>query len=86
MQELVQGVEEPEAALQAAGLYFAFDSAVCWVTPGQLAVLTEELEAMEASLSYELSAYYIQDCLLRARFANDRVTHTRTARGAEVDF
>ncbi len=85
-QDLVRDVKEPEAALQAAGLYFSYDAAVCWVTPRQLAVLTEELEAMEQNLSYELTAYYVQDCLLRARFANDRVTYTRTERGVEVDI
>lgn len=132
---------DPEAALQAAGLYFAYDSAVCWVTPAQLAVLTEvgrcfaslfaslamvcdhhiepwhahppghqmssdsllyvhddlpcvfvswchvcqELEAMEATMSLEITGYYITDCLLRARHANDRVSCVRTARGVRTE-
>ncbi len=80
-QELVRGEAEPEAALQRAGLCFSYDAAVCWVTPGQLAVLEEELAAMEETLSYELTGYYITDCLLRAKHANDRVTYTGNDRG-----
>lgn len=85
VQELVADAPEPEVALQAAGLYFAYDAAVCWVTPGQLAVLTEELEAMEETMSMEITGYYITDCLLRARHANDRVTYVRTRSGVRVE-
>lgn len=61
MQGIVAGREEhPEEALQAAGVFFAYGSAVVWVTPAQLAELTAELEAMEASLAIELTGYYIQ--------------------------
>lgn len=61
MQGIVAGREEhPEEALQAAGVFFAYGSAVVWVTPAQLEELTAELEAMEASLAIELTGYYIQ--------------------------
>ena len=52
----MEGARDPEEALRAAGLYFAYDSAAVWVSPAQLAVLTAELEAMEATLSYEVRA------------------------------
>jgi len=78
LQGIVAGREEhPEEALQAAGVFFAYGSAVVWVTPAQLEELTAELEAMEASLAIELTGYYIQDCLLRARAANDRMPYSR---------
>lgn len=79
LQEVVIGREDdPEAALQAAGLFFSYDTAVVWVTPYQLQELTLELTAMEDSMAVELTAYYVQDCLLRARASNDRmpIKHT----------
>jgi hypothetical protein len=69
---------DPQAALEAAGLHFAYDSAVNWVTPGQLAVLTAELEAMSMdATSMDITSYYVTDCLLRAQAANNRVTYVR---------
>ena len=47
LQALVDGAEEPEAALQRAGLFFN-DGAVAYLTPAQKAVLVAELEDMEA--------------------------------------
>ena len=59
---------DPQSALEAAGLHFAYDSAVNWVTPAQLAVLTEELEAMSMdATSMDITSYYVTDCLLRAQ-------------------
>ena len=60
-QEVVAGREDdPEGALQAAGLYCAYDAAVVWVTPAQLAELRAELAAMEGPHAMELTAYYVQ--------------------------
>lgn len=78
LQDVVVGQEDdPQAALQAAGLFFSYDTAVVWVTPGQLQELTVELTAMEASMAVELTAYYVQDCLLRARASNERMPFNR---------
>ena len=77
-QDLVTGAADPQSALEAAGLHFAYDSAVNWVTPAQLAVLTEELEAMSMdATSMDITSYYVTDCLLRAQQANNRVTYVR---------
>lgn len=84
-QELVVDAPDPEGVLQAAGLFFAYDAAVCWVSPGQLAELIAELEAMEQTMSVDITSYYVTDCLLRARHANDRVTYVRTRGGVRVD-
>jgi hypothetical protein len=78
LQDLVIDVADPQSALEAAGLHFAYDSAVNWVTPAQLAVLTEELEAMSMdATSMDITSYYVTDCLLRAQQANNRVTYMR---------
>lgn len=78
LQDVVIGHEDdPQAALQAAGLFFSYDTAVVWVSPGQLQELTEELTSMEHSMSVELAAYYVQDCLLRARASNERLPFKR---------
>lgn len=80
MQDVVVGHEDdPQAALQAAGLFFSYDTAVVWVSPGQLEELTAELTSMEASMAVELTAYYLQDCLLRARASNDRMPFRRVS-------
>jgi hypothetical protein len=77
-QDLVIDASDPQSALEAAGLHFAYDSAVTWVTPAQLAVLTEELEAMSMdATSIDITSYYVTDCLLRAQQANNRVTYVR---------
>ena len=77
-QELVTDAADPQSALEAAGLHFAYDSAVNWVTPAQLAVLTEELEAMSMdATSMDITSYYVTDCLLRAQQANNRATYVR---------
>lgn len=77
---------DPEEALRCAGVYFATDGAIAWVTPVQLEALEAELTAMEATMSYDLTGYYVTDCLLRARFANNRVRYVRTERGVEVEM
>ena len=46
LQALVDGAEDPETALQRAGLYFN-GGAVAYLTPAQKAVLLAELENME---------------------------------------
>ena len=42
----MEGTDSPEAALQAAGLYFD-EGAIAWLTPAQKDVLLAELEDME---------------------------------------
>ena len=127
LQALVEGVEEPETALQSAGLFFN-DGAIAYLTPAQKAVLLTELEDMEVrvllagwrpasglaylimrpavcfsnvsmartcegcsaacsrnntlllqqvTLGYDMAAYYVTDCLLRARFTNNRMEVAR---------
>jgi len=153
LQALADGAEDPEAALQRAGLYFN-GGAVAYLTPAQKAVLLAELENMEArelallcrpsgcavslvdlrvcsaccfcgaqwmqpstvlqimacnyaaelclwltlhmllhprsarqqrtlpcalqvTLGYDMAAYYVTDCLLRARFTNNRMEVAR---------
>lgn len=46
MQAVVEGAEDPEASLQAAGLYFN-GGAIAWLTPAQKSALFAELEDME---------------------------------------
>ena len=73
IQEVVRGAnEEPEQALAAAGVA-AGGSAVCHLTRGQLAAVVADLDAMEATLSIEVTAWFVTDCLLRAARANNRV-------------
>ena len=76
MQEVARGAEEPEQALAAAGVS-ASSSAVCYLTRGQLGAIVADLEAMEESLSVEMTAWFVTDCLLRAARANHRMPTVR---------
>lgn len=50
VQAVVEGVDDPEASLQAAGLFFN-DGAIVWLTPAQKSALFALLEDMEVRVS-----------------------------------
>lgn len=62
-----------EDHLLAAGLAMS-GSAICWLTPAQLLVVEQELERMEMNLSFELTAWWLSDVLMRARVTNNRMS------------
>lgn len=68
-----------EDYLLAAGLSLS-SSAVCWLTPAQLLAVEQELESMEMSLSFEMTAWWLSDVLVRARVTNNRMSQTRANR------
>lgn len=72
MQEVARASSDPVAALRQQGLYIR-DSAMYYLTPAQLAAVEAELEAMEASMSFEVTAWVVTDCLQRAARANERM-------------
>lgn len=47
-------------------------SAVSWLTPLQHKSVTADLMAMETTLNYDVTECFINDCLLRAEWANNR--------------
>lgn len=72
LQAAAEGSPDPLEALQAAGVG-ASESAVCYVTPQQQAALMAELERMCATWAVDAAAFYVADCLARARVANARI-------------
>ena len=62
-----------EDHLLAAGLATSA-SAICWLTPAQLLAVEQELERMEMSLSFEVTAWWLSDVLARARVTNNRMS------------
>ena len=72
MQEAARGAEDPEQALARAGVA-ASGSAVCYLTREQLSAVETDLEVMEQSMSVEVTAWFVTDCLLRAARANNRM-------------
>jgi hypothetical protein len=66
-------------ALTAQGVFIR-DSAMYYLTPAQLASIEEELQAMEGTLSFEVTAWIVTDCLLRAARANERMPSPRWRR------
>lgn len=76
MQEVAKGGEDPVSELAAQGVYIR-ESAVCYLTPCQLAAITADLEAMEDSLAVELTSWLVNDCLVRAVRANERMPAQR---------
>lgn len=70
---------DPVQALTAQGVFIR-DSAVYYLTPAQLASVEEELQAMEESMGFEVTAWIVTDCLLRAARANDRMPSPRWRR------
>lgn len=72
MQTAVAGADDPLEALQAAGVG-ATESAVCYLTPQQRDALVEELERMSVTWAVDAAAFYVNDCLARARVTNARM-------------
>jgi len=70
-QEVARSADDPLAALAAQGVYIR-DSAVCYLTPCQLAAVSADLAAMEDTLALELTSWLVSDCLMRAARANQR--------------
>lgn len=62
-------------ALRQQGVQ-ASEAAFVWLSPRQLELVSEELrracDTLDAS-AMEAAAFYVSDCLLRARVANNRV-------------
>lgn len=74
------GADDPEGALSQAGVSFNEGFCVVYLSPQQLAVLQQELERMSAAMdtiSIEVAGFFVRDCLLRARVANNRMAGTR---------
>ena len=68
------GNDDPEQALRWAGAGPG-ENAVVYLTPGQLQAVLEELERMGPAadiITIEACAFYLTDCLYRARIANSR--------------
>lgn len=65
-----------EAELLRQGVYMQSSSAVCWLTPGQLAGVVADLTAMESNLNFEITSWLVNDCLVRAERANNRMPVT----------
>eukprot|EP00884_Botryococcus_braunii_P008095 jgi/Botrbrau1/17287/Bobra.0015s0044.1 len=63
--------EDPEEALQKAGIACGY-SGIHYLTWSQLGVICDSFEEMEATLDFESTAWYVMDCLNRARQANAR--------------
>ncbi|KAL0048492.1 hypothetical protein WJX82_004406 [Trebouxia sp. C0006] len=62
-----------EDHLLAAGLSMT-SSAIAWLTPAQLLTVQKELERMEEQLSFETTAWWLSDVLMRARVTNSRMS------------
>lgn len=71
LQAVVVGADDPLEALRVAGV-MASESAVCFLTRGQLGALEEEMERMCSSWAFDAAAFYVSDCLARARVVNNR--------------
>lgn len=67
--------QDPWMALRQQGVQ-ASEAAFVWLSPRQLEILTDELQrasdAFDAS-AMEAAAFFVSDCLMRARVANNRV-------------
>ncbi len=67
--------KDPWMALRQQGVQ-ASEAAFVWLSPRQLEILTDELrrasDAFDAS-AMEAAAFFVSDCLMRARVANNRV-------------
>lgn len=72
MQECALSASDPQEALAAQGVYLR-DSAIYYLTGRQLAAIRADLEAMEESVSVELTSWFVGDCLMRAARANSRM-------------
>lgn len=72
LQAAAKGAADPLDALQAAGVG-ASESAVCYLTQEQRDALVNELERMRGTWAVDAAAFYVSDCLARARVTNARV-------------
>lgn len=76
LQDIVRAnADDPEAALRALGVGVS-EGAIYYLTPAQLKIVETELETAAMSMNRiteEACAYFLSDCLLRARVANNRV-------------
>ncbi len=72
LQAVAAGAEDPLEALRGAGVA-ASEAAVCYLTRAQVQALEEELTRMCGSWAFDAAAYYVSDCLARARVVNNRV-------------
>lgn len=59
----------------AAGLSVS-SSAIAWLTPAQILTVEQELEKMEMTLSFETTAWWLSDVLMRARVTNSRMSRS----------
>lgn len=76
MQDVARSGSDPVEALASQGLYIR-DSAAYYLTSAQLGAIEAELRAMEESLSFEVTAWVVTDCLMRAARANERMPSPR---------
>lgn len=76
MQDVARSGRDPAQALAAQGVYIR-ESAVYYLTPPQLAAIEAEMRSMEDSMSFEVTAWILLDCLQRAARANDRMPSPR---------
>lgn len=81
LQEIARAAEgdDPEQALRWAGAGPG-ESAVVYLTPGQLRAVLDELERMGPAadpITLEACAFYLTDCLYRAQRTNSRARPVR---------
>ena len=76
LQDVARTGSDPVQALASQGLYIR-DTAAYYLTPAQLAAIEAELTAMEDSMSFEVTAWVVTDCLMRASRANERMPSPR---------
>ena len=66
-----------EDHLSAAGVSISnATSAITWLTPAQLLKVEQELSRMEDTLSFETTAWWLSDVLMRARVTNNRLARS----------
>jgi len=76
VQDVARSGRDPAQALAAQGVYIR-ESAVYYLTPPQLAAIEAEMRTMEDSMSFEVTAWIVLDCLQRAARDNDRMPSPR---------
>lgn len=81
-QEAAQAGRDPWLSLQQQGVQCS-EGAFLYLSPQQLALCRAELERASAAMdptSMEAAAFFLSDCLLRARVGNNRMPSSRGAR------
>ncbi|GAB4823573.1 hypothetical protein N2152v2_010619 [Parachlorella kessleri] len=82
LQQVVAGAQDPEAALMRAGVGVGSGLGIVYLSPEQLRIIEEELERMTLAMdviTIEVASYFVRDCLLRARVANNRMESNNAA-------